>query len=164
MSNFKALFRHRSELANILPCYVLLIRVLDGSCIFSHSLSKLANVPRGKKVGKPYSLKSGGLVSDVFVKWWWCCFEVLGVCSGNRPSCVVVVGRRPSRRSVVRRLSSSVAVRRPSSSLKGAPGITCGLVLRLKWYWNVHLLADSHIDTIFQFMVHLTSIHQSSFA
>ena len=38
------------KLANIPPC--ILIKIIDGNSIFSHSLAKVANMPQGKKVGK----------------------------------------------------------------------------------------------------------------
>ena len=40
------------KLANILPFYLFLIQVIDGNCMFSHSLAKLANMAQDKKVGK----------------------------------------------------------------------------------------------------------------
>ena len=49
------------KLANIPPCYVFLIQIIYGNCIFGHSLAKLANMVQGKTVGKHTPLKSGGL-------------------------------------------------------------------------------------------------------
>ena len=40
------------KLANILHCCVFLMQVIDGNCIFSHSLAKLANMVQGQKVDK----------------------------------------------------------------------------------------------------------------
>ena len=47
------------KLANIPPYYVFLIQIIDGNCIFGHSLAsipqdkKLANIPPSKVVGLP---------------------------------------------------------------------------------------------------------------
>ena len=69
----KKIFRRRyvcqhcvwpSKLANIPPRYVFLIQVLDGNCILSHPLAKLANIPQGNKVAKHTPLKSGGGGAD----------------------------------------------------------------------------------------------------
>ena len=38
------------NLANIPPYYVVLIQTIDGSCIFSISLAKLANMVQDKKL------------------------------------------------------------------------------------------------------------------
>ena len=48
------------KLANIRPCCVLLIYTINGNCIFSNSLAKLANMPQGKKVGKHTSPQPWG--------------------------------------------------------------------------------------------------------
>ena len=40
------------KLTNILPCCVFLIQIIDGKCIFSHSLAKLANMVQDNKVDK----------------------------------------------------------------------------------------------------------------
>ena len=42
-----------SKLANIAPCYVFWIQIIEGNFIFSNSLAKLANIPQGKKVDTP---------------------------------------------------------------------------------------------------------------
>ena len=49
------------KLASILPSYVLLLQIIEGSYIFNPSLGKLANMIQDKKVGKHTPLKSGGL-------------------------------------------------------------------------------------------------------
>ena len=41
-----------SKLANVLPFYVFSAQIIDGNCIFSSSLAKLANMPQGKQIGK----------------------------------------------------------------------------------------------------------------
>ena len=38
------------KLANIPTCYVFLIQMVDGSCLFSNSLAKLANMPKAEKL------------------------------------------------------------------------------------------------------------------
>ena len=38
------------KLANVPPCYVFLIQIIDGNCILSHSLAKLANLVQDRKV------------------------------------------------------------------------------------------------------------------
>ena len=52
-----------AKLANVFPCYVLSIHIIDGNCIFS---SKLANVPLRPNAGKRSPLKSGGLNKHLF--------------------------------------------------------------------------------------------------
>ena len=49
------------NLANIPPCYVFLIQIIDGNCIFSHSLAKLANIVQDRKVEKHTPPSRGGL-------------------------------------------------------------------------------------------------------
>ena len=49
------------KLANMPPCYVFLIQMIDGNCIFSHSLAKLANMVQDKKVDKHTPPSRGGL-------------------------------------------------------------------------------------------------------
>ena len=50
------------KLANIPHSYVFLIQMIDGNCMFSNSLAKLANMVRDKKVGKPTPSNLGGLL------------------------------------------------------------------------------------------------------
>ena len=40
------------QLANIPLCFIFLIQIIDGNCIFSHSLAKLANVVQDQQVDK----------------------------------------------------------------------------------------------------------------
>ena len=40
------------KLANIPACYVFLIQVIEGNCIFSHSLARLANMVQDRTVDK----------------------------------------------------------------------------------------------------------------
>ena len=40
------------KLANILPCDVFLTQIINGNCIFSYSLAKVANMVQDKKVHK----------------------------------------------------------------------------------------------------------------
>ena len=49
------------QLANIAPCCVFLIQIINGNCIFSHSLAKLANMVQDKKVDKQTPPTRGGL-------------------------------------------------------------------------------------------------------
>ena len=51
----------RPKLANIHTFLCVSIQVIDGNCIFDHSLAKLANIPQDKKVGKHTPLNDGGL-------------------------------------------------------------------------------------------------------
>ena len=50
------------KMANIPPCYVFLIHIINGNCIFSYSLTKMANMDQDKKVGKhtPAAVVVGG--------------------------------------------------------------------------------------------------------
>ena len=48
------------NLANIPPCYVFLIQIIEGNCIFSHSLAKLANMVQDQKVDKHTSPQPWG--------------------------------------------------------------------------------------------------------
>ena len=48
------------KLTNLPPCYVFLIQIMNGNCIFS---SLLANIPPRPKTDKRTPLKSGGLMS-----------------------------------------------------------------------------------------------------
>ena len=52
------------KLANIPPCCVILKQNINGNCIFSHSVAKLANLVQDKKVGKhtPSPPSRGGLI------------------------------------------------------------------------------------------------------
>ena len=45
-------FAWAQKLANIPHCYVFLIQMIEGNCIFSHSLAKLANMVQDQKVDK----------------------------------------------------------------------------------------------------------------
>ena len=58
-----------SKLANIPPCYVFLIQIINGNCIFSHSLAKLANTPQEEKVGKrtPPQIWGASVVPLIFI-------------------------------------------------------------------------------------------------
>ena len=49
------------KLANIPPCYVFLIQIIEGNCIFSNSLAKLANMVQDQKVDKHTPPSRGGL-------------------------------------------------------------------------------------------------------
>ena len=48
------------KLANIPPYYVSLIEIIDGNCIFSNSLAKLANMVPDRKVDKHIPPAVGG--------------------------------------------------------------------------------------------------------
>ena len=48
------------KLANICPCYVFLTQIINGNCIFSNSLAKLANMVQDKKVDKHTPPAAGG--------------------------------------------------------------------------------------------------------
>ena len=50
------------NLANIPPCYVSLIQIIDGNCIFSNSLAKLANMVEDQRVDKHTPPSRGGLI------------------------------------------------------------------------------------------------------
>jgi hypothetical protein len=41
-----------AKLANIPPCYVFLIQIIEGNCIFNHSLATLANMVQDQNVDK----------------------------------------------------------------------------------------------------------------
>ena len=49
------------NLANLAPCCVFLIQLIDGNSIFSHSLAKLANMVQDKKIDKHTPPSRGGL-------------------------------------------------------------------------------------------------------
>ena len=49
------------KLANIPPCCICLIPIINGNCIFSHSLAELVNMVQGRTGWQAYPLKSGGL-------------------------------------------------------------------------------------------------------
>ena len=51
------------KLENIPPCYVFLIQVISGNCIFSHSLAKLPTIVQDRKVDKHTPPAVGGLYS-----------------------------------------------------------------------------------------------------
>ena len=40
------------KLAKVPPRYVFLLQIIDGNCIFSHALAKLANMVQDKKIDK----------------------------------------------------------------------------------------------------------------
>ena len=51
------------KLANIPPCYVYLIyliQIMEGNCVFTHSLAKLANMVQDTKVDKHTPQAVGG--------------------------------------------------------------------------------------------------------
>ena len=56
------------KLAIISPCHVFSIQVFDGSCIFGHSLAKVANMVQDKKVSKhtlPPQPWRAGIIRDI---------------------------------------------------------------------------------------------------
>ena len=53
------------KLANIPPCYVFTIQIIDGNYIFSDSLAKFANMVQDRKVDKHTPPSRGGLLSTV---------------------------------------------------------------------------------------------------
>ena len=52
------------KLANHILFHVFLLKNINGNCIFSHSLAKLANMVQDKKVGTHTSPSRGGLIDD----------------------------------------------------------------------------------------------------
>ena len=56
------------NLANIFPCCVILIQIIHGKCIFSHSLAKLAYMVQDKKVDKHTPPAEGGF-DPTNLKW-----------------------------------------------------------------------------------------------
>ena len=50
------------KLASILPCYVFLIQIIRGNCIFSHSMAKFANMAQDQRGDKHPPLVVGGFM------------------------------------------------------------------------------------------------------
>ena len=57
-----------AKLANIPPCHVFLIQIIEGDCIFSNSLAKLANMVQDQKADKrTHPAAVGGLYIYIYV-------------------------------------------------------------------------------------------------
>ena len=61
------------KLANIPPCYVFLLQIINRNLRSSHSLAKLANMVQGKKVGNQYIGPTGppGFVRKSLPPGWF---------------------------------------------------------------------------------------------
>ena len=50
------------NLANIPPCYVFLIEIIVGNCIYSHLLAKVANMVQDRKFDKHIPAQPWGAI------------------------------------------------------------------------------------------------------
>ena len=102
------------KLAHIPPCYVFVRQVINGNCIFSHSLAKLANMVLGRQVGKHTPLKSGGSLY-IYIYIYVYVFSIVGKAIDNlRSFAIVCRGLKPPKRN----LKTNVWIRSVCTSLR----------------------------------------------